>query len=84
MAKCRSCNAPIEWALTENGKKMPLDRRPDPKGNIIKTGAVIDGLPEVHVIGFLDQLTGDETRYTAHFATCPLADVHRKTKAAKR
>lgn len=78
MAKCRSCQAPIEWAITENSKKMPLDRRPNPEGNVIKTGAVIDGLPEVHVIGFLDRLTGEETRFTSHFATCPNAKAHRR------
>lgn len=24
-SKCRSCGAPIEWVLTESGKRMPVD-----------------------------------------------------------
>ena len=26
---CRSCGAAILWAVTPNGKKMPLDAEPD-------------------------------------------------------
>ena len=28
-AKCRGCKADIIWIVTENGKKCPLDRKPE-------------------------------------------------------
>jgi hypothetical protein len=83
MAKCRSCSAKIEWAVTEAGKKMPLDPVPDRKGNVVKTGARVDGLPEVHVINSRDEVDPETPRYTAHFATCPMAAAHRKDRARR-
>ncbi len=66
-ARCRSCNARIEWATTvKNGKKMPFDapivavstkRHPE-------TGEAIDVV--------------DSTVTTSHFATCPDAEKHRR------
>jgi hypothetical protein len=35
MIVCRSCGASIEWAITPNGKKMPLDKEPVADGNIL-------------------------------------------------
>jgi hypothetical protein len=35
MAGCRSCGAPIRWVVTEKGKRIPLDRDPQPDGNIV-------------------------------------------------
>jgi hypothetical protein len=29
---CKSCKAPVRWAVTENGRLMPLDREPDDTG----------------------------------------------------
>jgi hypothetical protein len=57
---------------------MPINPRPDPSGNIIKTGNRIEGLEEIHVIGSNDELTGGETRFTSHFATCENAAAHRR------
>lgn len=79
MARCRSCQATVEWCITESGKTMPVNRAPDPKGNLIKTGNVVDGKPEVHAISSRDELTGHETRYVSHFATCKNASLHRKS-----
>lgn len=79
MAKCRSCNARVEWAITENGKTMPIDPAPDPKGNLIKTGTMIQGKPEVHVINSRDERMPDERRFVSHFATCVNADQHRRS-----
>lgn len=79
MAKCRSCQAKIVWAITENGKKMPIDPTPVRDGNVIKTGNRVDGLEEVHVISSRDVMEDDQrARYTAHFATCPNAKAHRR------
>lgn len=79
MAKCRSCQAKVTWCITDNGKTMPVDPNPDPKGNLIRTGNVVDGKLEVHAISSRD--VGEElkssTRYMSHFATCPQAASHR-------
>jgi hypothetical protein len=78
MAKCRSCSARVEWAITENGKTMPINPAPTRDGNLIKTGATVSGKPEVHAITNRDELQGNEVRFTSHFATCQNASLHRK------
>ena len=44
MAECKSCGAEIEWALTPEGHRIPIDKVPVPDGNIVydyePTGAV--------------------------------------------
>jgi hypothetical protein len=35
MANCRGCNAPIMWAITEEGKRAPLDPAPSTAGNVL-------------------------------------------------
>lgn len=75
VSACRSCGAPIMWAITEAGSPIPLDAIPDPqRGNI-----------EVHedgscrVLGDLERLLivevdGDAAElYLSHFASCPHA-----------
>ena len=63
---CRSCDAPIIWALTERGRRIPLDAVPT-------TGAIlVPGTPPTAKFGPV---------YVSHFATCPNADQHRKPKA---
>jgi len=69
---CRTCNAPILWAVTEKGKRMPLDAEPTPGGNLI----VVDGIARVPRID-------DEVpflQYLSHFTTCPQASQHRKPR----
>jgi hypothetical protein len=65
---CRSCGAPIDWAITVRGSRIPLDigRRLGPDGNV----SVVDGI--AHVVK-----PGDGDRIS-HFVTCPNADRHRK------
>lgn len=73
MSVCRSCEAPIEWATTEAGKSMPLDRDP-----------VLDG--EWTFIGGKTRKATDEDRqlrrplYKAHWATCPDAASFKRRK----
>lgn len=70
MSHCHSCHAPIRWVRTPAGKAMPLDRDPDPTGNVI-----IDGHGRGVVIGppsLFDDPADDTTeRWMPHFATCP-------------
>lgn len=87
---CRSCRASVVWVETEAtptkaGRKMPLDADPnnptkalaDDDGNIIFTGArTADGTWIVRYVapGSADRL------YRSHFASCPNATSHRKTR----
>lgn len=68
MANCKSCQAPIVWVLTANGKRMPIDAKP--------FTAFASGI-EGHKLG-----DGDTARtvtvHSSHFSTCPQADQHRK------
>lgn len=83
-AKCRACDAPIIWAVTERGKAMPLDADPDPAGNVIMTGANKVGSnghagPEIKVLGNTADMFGGEpeVRYMPHHATCPEVEQFR-------
>lgn len=74
-ARCSSCSAPILWAKTAKGKPIPLDLEPRVDGNVVLERGV------ALVLGPLERLQrGAETRYVAHFATCPSADEHRRAK----
>jgi hypothetical protein len=69
-ARCRSCGALIVWALTEEGRRLPLDSYPHAGGNLALDA---DGV-RVRVA----DLRTDEVRYQSHFATCPQAKTWRK------
>lgn len=73
MATCRSCEAPITWAVTEGGKRMPLDDVPSERGNIVYVNGV------TRAANAVDR---DLKRplYTSHFATCPNAKQHRRPR----
>lgn len=89
-SNCRSCDAPIRWAITTNGRRIPLDAASHPEGNLV----IVDDVatrgwfrfdPTVHLVP-KDQLDGfrqkhpDEPLYRSHFATCPNADTHRRNR----
>ncbi len=73
MAKCRTCEAPILWASTVNGKQMPLDEEPSPSGTFCYSG----GKTWVET---LEDRAALRPTYTSHFATCPDRDLHRKPR----
>jgi hypothetical protein len=70
---CRSCGAPIVWARTDSGKRMPVDADPSEDGTLVleQAGAVL----RAHVVG---TVPGEGSRHRAHFATCPDAESWRK------
>ena len=70
-ARCRSCNAPIEWAWTENGKRIPLDPGTHDRGNLEPTDPD-DPHPIVRYV------TPGPGLRRSHFASCPNANRHRK------
>ena len=83
MSTCRSCRAPIEWALTEYGRKMPLDVGTYGDGRVVVVGRANAGLtPIVVTLGIdtlerADSLGGRELR-RSHFQTCPDSSEHRR------
>lgn len=68
---CRSCGVCVEWAVTTNGKRMPLDEEPDCDGLMVLTAA---GVAEFYDP---DRHEG-ALRRTSHFATCVDAKRWRK------
>lgn len=59
---CKSCGASIIWLETFQGKKMPVDAKPEKRVVInARTGLA-------HVLD----------AYMPHWATCPKADHHRR------
>jgi hypothetical protein len=71
-AKCQSCGAPIRWAKTTTGRRMPLDAQPVSNGNVVLTDGGTLAVPRN------DELHSGSPRYRSHFATCPDAAKHRK------
>ncbi len=75
---CRSCGAALIWAVTEQGKRMPLDAEPSEKGNILLEGdkAVYVGKARIEKVR-----EAGKPLYLSHFATRPNAKSHQKEKA---
>jgi len=85
VSTCRSCGAPVVWAVTPEGRRMPVDAEPVDGGNVLlspnPTGSQDRYAPVATVVGKRVQasLFGDDgPRYVSHFATCPNADLHRR------
>jgi hypothetical protein len=76
--ECRSCGAAVIWCKTANGKTMPVNAEPDPKGNIV-INQEGEALLATYLTKALKETLGDITpRYTSHFSNCPHAAQHRK------
>jgi hypothetical protein len=72
MSRCTSCGAEIFWARTINGVSMPLDINERPDGNVVIEKDLF-GKEIARVV-----VAGKGT-YVSHFATCPHADLHRRS-----
>lgn len=73
MSECKSCRAPILWAKTKAGKRIPLNAEPDPTGNVV----IEDGVAVVLRRG--DGPGPTVRRYTSHLANCGQAGLWRKS-----
>lgn len=63
-SECKSCQAPILWSTSKNGKPMPLDGDPE-------TRAIISpATGRSHLVA----------TYKPHWASCPHADQWKKSK----
>ena len=73
------CQAEIVWALTEKAKRMPVDAKPSPRGNI----ALRDTGGSVPIAAVLsaDKAFGRTDLRTSHFATCCDAPSFRRRKS---
>jgi hypothetical protein len=87
VSACRSCNAPVVWAITsKTGAAIPLDPNPIADGNVVRIGTATRGAPLVLVL--TDEELGRARKqgvvqlYRSHFASCPDADRwrHPRTK----
>lgn len=76
MTACRSCHAPIEWATTHKGKKMPIEKAVFSKGNLVVSRDLLGELTVSYVT------PGDGT-HVSHFATCPYANEFRRKDGEK-
>lgn len=82
--KCSSCQAPIIWSTTRNGKRMPVDAEPVPLeggGGNITLGDLRDGSPLATVHGNPASLFGATRVYRSHFVTCPFRERHRRPRS---
>lgn len=70
MSRCRSCDEPIEWAVTTNGKRIPLDLGEYEDGNII-----LDASGVAHVV-----VAPALPLRRSHFVSCPNAEQHRRAR----
>lgn len=74
---CRSCGAPVWWAVTDAAKRIPVDPVAAGDGNIIVLFDPAErGMLRVRVLR-KDEST-DQPRYRTHFTTCPNADTWRQ------
>ncbi len=84
---CRGCGAEILWAVTENGRRMPVDParypREDETANLALYTDHLRRL-RVRVLRGDRPLAGFEHRGMPHAATCPAEAAARAAKAAAR
>jgi hypothetical protein len=94
VSACKSCRAEIEWAVTETGKRIPIDSERRREGNIllehrevgrppiarVLTREQVDAHRRTHAENLARGLdTGSADLFVSHFATCPNAAQHRRS-----
>ena len=78
---CRSCNRPIVWAVSNNGKNIPMDPEPVANGTHIMASSTRDGRIHFDIVAYNEQFHGtDAKRYRSHFASCPDAAKFRRPR----
>lgn len=79
-ARCSSCGAPITWAVTTTGKRMPVDAEPAPNGNVELTPllSAFNREPTEATVHAQRPLGHEGPLHLSHFVTCPQADEWRR------
>ena len=87
-ARCDSCRAAIEWAVSRNGKRQPFDAEPVPEGTYLLVHRKGPGEPaeaQFQKKAAREELAayaaerGSELRlFMPHHATCPDAAAWRR------
>jgi len=77
-AACESCPAPIIWAVTRNGRRMPVDRDPVKTGNVALTDRTHLGQPPLAEVLAAARCFGRRDLRESHFVTCPHSTVWRR------
>jgi hypothetical protein len=81
MSRCRSCHAELLWALTEKGRRIPLD--PEPYTGPVPSGLFVLRDREKLIptaVAVPPSAFETEPLYRSHFATCPNAALHRRNR----
>lgn len=77
---CRSCRAPVVWAVAETGRRMPFDPDPRPDGEWRLAASPAGRLPRaVHVPEARRAALAGEL-LAPHWASCPDADRWRRRR----
>lgn len=74
---CRSCQAPVIWARTKNGKAIPIDAEPADSGQKPNL-KLLPGNPVA-----AEYVGAGEGTHVSHFVTCPNAIKHRTARTTK-
>ena len=75
MAFCKGCGAVIEWHKTSDGKNIPVNPDPTPRGNLVfdERARMVYMRP------------GSKPKmWASHFSTCPEAESFRKQASCDR
>lgn len=75
-SRCSSCQAPIVWAITDSGRRMPVDAQPHEDGTVVLTY-------ETSFVAARVDPTYTGPKHLSHFATCPNAGQHRRRTPTK-
>lgn len=74
-----ACGAAITWAVTDAGKRIPIDPEPVPNGNLILTELAPGQDLRVRYLRKGEDIPALAPRYQAHFVTCPEANRFRRS-----
>ena len=73
---CRSCGAAIMWAITDKGRRIPLDVKPVENGNI----ALVDRGVLLYPLAQYVKPNTSVLRHVSHFSTCKDAKKWRRNR----
>ena len=77
--RCKACEAPIVWAVTKAGKRMPVDVTPTEDGNVLLF-PMADRQVLAIVFSLDEARAKSRERFKSHFATCVEAARFRRDR----